>query len=250
MRTQRTSVTTTPRTILAALTCLTAAGSAYAQEPLTLRDMGMFYVGGEVRETAGFEQHVDQALVHFLVPDTEQPKAPVVMYPGLGLSSYIYLSTPDGREGWAQAFARSGDSAPTSTIPSTRDRRGSPWDHFEAPTCRLPASIPGTSARYGADGDSAMRRASRIPIRASRSTISISSTPRGRPAWGCRRRHGRCGRRRHGRCGRRRHGRCGRRRHGGSRRWAAAAMGAAVWVWVAAARQVQAARRPAAGCLP
>ena len=122
MRTQRTSVTTTPRTILAALTCLTAAGSAYAQEPLTLRDMGLFYVGGEVRNTAGFEQHVDQALVHFLVPDTEQPKTPVVMYPGLGLSSYIYLSTPDGREGWAQAFARRGFSAyvydPVNTGPS------------------------------------------------------------------------------------------------------------------------------------
>lgn len=110
------------RGVLAALTCLTATGGAFSQEPLVLRDMGMFYVGGEVRDTAGFEQHVDQALVHYLVPDTDQPGAPVVMYPGLGLSSYIYLSTPDGREGWAQAFARRGFSAyvydPVNTGPS------------------------------------------------------------------------------------------------------------------------------------
>ena len=122
MRTQRTSVMTTTQTLLATLACLTVPGSACAQEPLTLREIGMFYVGGEVRDTAGFEQHVDQALVHYLVPETDQPNAPVVMYPGLGLSSYIYLSTPDGREGWAQAFARRGYSAyvydPVNTGPS------------------------------------------------------------------------------------------------------------------------------------
>jgi len=28
--------------------------------------------------------------------------------PGAGLSSSIYLGTPDGREGWAQYFARHG----------------------------------------------------------------------------------------------------------------------------------------------
>lgn len=108
--------------IAAVLLCLVGSGGVSAQEPLALREMGMFFVGGEVRETAGFEQHVDQALVHYLVPETEQPKAPVVMYPGLGLSSYIYLSTPDGREGWAQAFARRGFSAyvydPVNTGPS------------------------------------------------------------------------------------------------------------------------------------
>ena len=122
MRTQRASVTRTPQTLLAALTCLVVTGSAYTQEPLTLRDMGLFYVGGEVRDTAGFEQHVGQALVHYLVPETDRPGPPVVMYPGLGLSSYIYLSTPDGREGWAQAFARRGLSAyvydPVNTGPS------------------------------------------------------------------------------------------------------------------------------------
>ena len=122
MRTQRTSTITTQVGLLAALAWVTLAGSVQSQESLTLREMGVFYAGGEVRDTAGFEQHVDQALVHYLVPDVDQPKMPVVMYPGLGLSSYIYLSTPDGREGWAQTFARQGFSAyvydPVNTGPS------------------------------------------------------------------------------------------------------------------------------------
>lgn len=122
MRTQRTSTITTQVGLLAALAWVTLAGSVQSQESLTLREMGVFYAGGEVRDTAGFEQHVDQALVHYLVPDVDQPKTPVVMYPGLGLSSYIYLSTPDGREGWAQTFARQGFSAyvydPVNTGPS------------------------------------------------------------------------------------------------------------------------------------
>lgn len=122
MGTQKSSIAEPPRTRLFLLACLMAAGSASAQESLMLREMGMFYVGGEVRDTAGFEQHVGQALVHYLVPETGEPGMPVVMYPGLGLSAYIYLSTPDGREGWAQAFARQGFSAyvydPVNTGPS------------------------------------------------------------------------------------------------------------------------------------
>ena len=122
MRTHRTSTITTQVGLLAALAWVTLAGSVQSQESLTLREMGVFYAGGEVRDTAGFEQHVDQALVHYLVPDVDQPKTPVVMYPGLGLSSYIYLSTPDGREGWAQTFARQGFSVyvydPVNTGPS------------------------------------------------------------------------------------------------------------------------------------
>lgn len=38
----------------------------------------MFYVDGEVRETASSWQHVGQALVPCPVPDTRQPKAPAV----------------------------------------------------------------------------------------------------------------------------------------------------------------------------
>lgn len=57
-------------------------------------------------ETAGF--FVEQALVHHLEPDERHSKFPVIMIPGLNLSSYIFLTTPDGRDGWAQQFAGAG----------------------------------------------------------------------------------------------------------------------------------------------
>ena len=57
--------------------------------------------------TTGRTTVAGQAKVTFLLP--EQPVAPaVVLVPGAGLSSSIYLGTPDGREGWAQYFARHG----------------------------------------------------------------------------------------------------------------------------------------------
>lgn len=97
--------------VMTTISCAVFAPGALAQDPLILREMGVFYVSGQGREAAGPEQSVDQARVHYLVPDVKRPKLPVVMYPGLGLSSYIYMATPDGREGWAQAFAREGFSA-------------------------------------------------------------------------------------------------------------------------------------------
>jgi pimeloyl-ACP methyl ester carboxylesterase len=78
--------------------------------------MGVMFVGGrEVAMTGegrfgGGNQIVDQAPVHFLIPPEEkrEGKTPVVMIPGMGLTSYLYLGTPDGREGWAQIFAKAG----------------------------------------------------------------------------------------------------------------------------------------------
>jgi pimeloyl-ACP methyl ester carboxylesterase len=89
---------------------------AVADEPLVLEKMGMMFVGGrEVAMTSagrfgGGNQIADQAPVHFLIPPKEkrEGKTPVVMIPGMGLTSYLYLGTPDGRAGWAQIFAAAG----------------------------------------------------------------------------------------------------------------------------------------------
>lgn len=86
---------------------------------LTLAKMGVLYVGGrEIDMQAsggrfggdGQTQIVDQAPVHYLIPPKvkRQDKLPVIMVPGMGLTSYLYLSTPDGRPGWAQLFAQAG----------------------------------------------------------------------------------------------------------------------------------------------
>jgi len=88
-------------------------------QPLELSKMGVMFVGGREVEMPGGgrfgsggkqTQIAGQAPVHYLIPPTEkrESKLPVIMVPGMGLTSYLYLSTPDGRDGWAQIFARAG----------------------------------------------------------------------------------------------------------------------------------------------
>lgn len=50
----------------------------------------------------------DGALVHFIKPTERKHDEPIIMIPGHNLSSYIFLTTPDGRPGWAQSFADEG----------------------------------------------------------------------------------------------------------------------------------------------
>lgn len=103
--------------LLLGFTACAAVGDEEYDANLT--EVGMFFVGGSVKE--GAKSHTEQALVHFFVSDAA-PGVPVILYPGLGLSSIIYITTPDGREGWAQQFARSGHAAyvydPVNTGPS------------------------------------------------------------------------------------------------------------------------------------
>ena len=95
------------------------ASQIAVSEDRHLSDVGMFYVGGSLED--GATQYTGQALVHYFKSDGDQG-VPVVFYPGLGLSSYIYVSTPDGRQGWAQQFALSGHPSyvydPVNTGPS------------------------------------------------------------------------------------------------------------------------------------
>jgi pimeloyl-ACP methyl ester carboxylesterase len=97
------------------------AEGALVQQPLVLSEVGILYVGGREAALTGAQrgrraaattqtQTVGQALVHYLIPTEEARagKSPVVMVPGMGLTSYLYLGTPDGRDGWAQIFARAG----------------------------------------------------------------------------------------------------------------------------------------------
>lgn len=52
--------------------------------------------------------YTEEALVHYIQPEHGWHGIPVIMIPGLNLSSYIYVTTPDGRTGWAQLFAQNG----------------------------------------------------------------------------------------------------------------------------------------------
>lgn len=93
------------------------AGDSFSEsQPFLIAKAGVFNVGGELVEV--HEANVDasesgtvwanQLLVRYFIPATENPKTPVVMMPGYGLASDIYLETPDGREGWAMQFIQAG----------------------------------------------------------------------------------------------------------------------------------------------
>ena len=109
-----------------------------------LADVGIFYVGGNRRtgENNIPDQYVGQAQVHFL-ESTNPLNTPVIMYPGLGLSAYIYLSTPDERPGWAPYFARRGHPTyiydPVNTGPSGFDV--APFSYSEQTTKQSPPAI-------------------------------------------------------------------------------------------------------------
>ena len=53
-------------------------------------------------------RYVQSALVHTVSPARASKSLPVIMVPGHHLSSSIYLTTPDGRDGWATLFANAG----------------------------------------------------------------------------------------------------------------------------------------------
>ena len=97
--------------------------------PLELEQAGVFFVGAnraparpEARSasvsSAPPVQVTGQSMVHYFAPSKKRDVS-IVLYPGLGLTSYIFLATPDGREGWATLFARDGFTTYVYDVPNT-----------------------------------------------------------------------------------------------------------------------------------
>src|SRR5260370_40577995 len=107
-----------------------AAGSAVAQtkEPIALRDMGSFHVGGRVIEITGQpikeivftpggvpakvdpngKYQVEQMYVQYFLPQSRKGKLPLLMWHGGGLSGGTYQSQTDGGQGSLPTFTRKG----------------------------------------------------------------------------------------------------------------------------------------------
>ena len=99
-----------------------------ASEPITLRDMGSFHIGGRVVEITGKpmqeilfsasgvpaqynpngQYQVEAMYVQYFLPQHRRGKYPLLMWHGGGLSGVTYETTPDGREGWLNVFIRMG----------------------------------------------------------------------------------------------------------------------------------------------
>jgi pimeloyl-ACP methyl ester carboxylesterase len=101
---------------------------AHAEEPISLRDMGSFHVGGRLAEITGKPvkevtftaggvpakidpngtYQVEQMYVQYFLPASERGAYPLLLWHGGGLTGVTYETTPDGREGWLNYFLRKG----------------------------------------------------------------------------------------------------------------------------------------------
>src|SRR6476646_5648685 len=114
--------------ILLSAATVPAMDPTFAGEPIALRDMGSFHVGGRVVEISGkpvkelvlgaggvparFDPNglyqVEQMYVQYFLPKNRKGRVPLLMWHGGGLTGVTYESTPDGRDGWLNMFIRKG----------------------------------------------------------------------------------------------------------------------------------------------
>ena len=78
------------------------------KRPLEIADQGCFYVGGRYVDGKSGRSRLGQMFVQYQVPAKRRYPHPVVMIHGGGQTAVNFISTPDGRRGWADDFLASG----------------------------------------------------------------------------------------------------------------------------------------------
>src|SRR5712671_5403069 len=84
------------------------AQAADEEPPLNLARDGFFSVGGKTTTVNGKSYVVGQMYVEMRIPQQQTHTYPIVMVHGGTRSGTTFTGTPDGRESWAQYFARRG----------------------------------------------------------------------------------------------------------------------------------------------
>jgi pimeloyl-ACP methyl ester carboxylesterase len=172
------------RIILSAMLTAATSVAANAAEPIALREMGSFHVGGRLVEISGKPvkeitftpggvpakvdpngtYQVEQMYVQYFLPANETGAFPLLLWHGGGLTGVTWETTPDGREGWLNYFLRKGWSVYNSDAVE-RGRAG--WaqypDIFKGEPVFLTTSNPFERFRIGAgpgsyDPDPAKRK--------------------------------------------------------------------------------------------
>jgi pimeloyl-ACP methyl ester carboxylesterase len=150
---------------------LCALGSAaLSAEPIALRDMGSFHVGGRVIEITGKpvkevvftpggvpakvdpngKYQVEQMYVQYLLPQHKKGKLPLLLWHGGGLTAATYETKPDGQPGWLNYFIRAGWD---TYISDAMERGRSGWSTtFKGEVIELPFGDPWERFRIGPIG--------------------------------------------------------------------------------------------------
>ena len=74
----------------------------------SIAEQGYFHAGGEYTKTKDGQVMVGQMFVQYFVPARRTQPYPVIMWHGGGQTGTNFLTTPDGRKGWADYFLRQG----------------------------------------------------------------------------------------------------------------------------------------------
>ncbi|MEA2725286.1 MAG: hypothetical protein QOH59_3057 [Gemmatimonadales bacterium] len=159
--------------------------------PLILEERGMFWAGGDylTRTQPGAENFkvlAGQAYVEYAIPHNKRRNAPpIVLYPGGNLNGTHFLTTPDGREGWADFFLRRG-YAVYIVDPPGRGRAGWSVDQFNLVRAGLasPASQP-SLAQWDTDAWREWNQGPEFGVHGPHDPSCIGNDGRGAPPFTC-----------------------------------------------------------------
>ncbi len=170
------------RRLLAGLALALAVTPAVAQSnnPIALRDLGSFHIGGRWIEITGQpikeivftpggvpakldpngKYQVEQMYVQYFLQQKAKGKLPLLMWHGGGLSGVTYETKPDGKPGWLNYFIRHGWDV---YISDAMERGRSGWTNtFKGEPVFLPVGDPWERFRIGPPGSYSDDHAKRV----------------------------------------------------------------------------------------
>jgi pimeloyl-ACP methyl ester carboxylesterase len=146
---------------------LASPALAQSKEPIALRDVGSFHVGGRLLEVSGQpikevlftpggvpakvdpngKYQVEQMYAQYFLQQNPRGKLPLLMWHGGGLTGVTYETKPDGNPGWLNYFLRKGWDI---YISDAMERGRSGWtDKFKGDPVFLPLGDPWERFRLG-----------------------------------------------------------------------------------------------------
>jgi len=85
-----------------------AAAEETELRPISIAKQGIFFAGGEYSGEKATQIRTGQMFVQYQIPSDQRHDTPIVFVHGGGQTGVGFISTPDGREGWATYFLRQG----------------------------------------------------------------------------------------------------------------------------------------------
>jgi len=143
---------------------------AQSKEPIALRDMGSFHVGGRLNQVTGQPikeivftpggvpakvdpngtYQVEQMYAQYFLVQNRKGKLPLLLWHGGGLTGVTYETKPDGQPGWLNFFLRKGWDV---YISDAMERGRSGWTNaFKGEPVFLPQGDPWERFRIGPAG--------------------------------------------------------------------------------------------------